>query len=200
MFETYKHKIINFYEEAKRMPTYKELMNMTGFKSKNAVFKLINKLVEVGVLEKDSQGKITPGSAYGYGEVAMLSQTVSAGYGALVEEEEAEHVNLQNWLLGKSGSESKTFMMTVKGDSMIDAGVFDGDTLLVEKCNLFKEGDMVVALMNDGYTVKYLRRKKTKQGIENYLQPANKNYRDIYSTEDDMIQLVAVVKAVIRKL
>jgi alcohol dehydrogenase class IV len=47
MITTYKNKIINFYKDNKRMPGYAELMDMTGFKSKNAVYKLINKLVEL---------------------------------------------------------------------------------------------------------------------------------------------------------
>ena len=49
--------------------------------------------------------------------------------------------------------------------------------------------------MDDGYTIKYLR----KKGSSMHLDPANKNYRAIYPTEDNRIELVAVVKAVIRK-
>jgi SOS-response transcriptional repressor LexA len=59
MIDNHKESILAFYTKHKRMPGYKEIMSLTGFKSKNAVYKLINKLVELGVLSKDAQGKIT---------------------------------------------------------------------------------------------------------------------------------------------
>ena len=46
------------------------------------------------------------------------------------------------------------FMLLVKGESMINAGIFDGDTILVEQCQTAANGDMVVALINDSATVK----------------------------------------------
>ena len=47
-----------------------------------------------------------------------------------------------------------TFMLTVKGESMINVGIYDGDYVLVEKCNTARNGDMVVALVDDSATVK----------------------------------------------
>ena len=47
-----------------------------------------------------------------------------------------------------------TFMLTVKGESMINAGIFDGDYVLVEQCSTARNGDMVVALVDDSATVK----------------------------------------------
>ena len=49
---------------------------------------------------------------------------------------------------------NETFMLTVKGESMINAGIFDGDYVLVEQCNTARNGDMVVALVDDSATVK----------------------------------------------
>ena len=49
---------------------------------------------------------------------------------------------------------AETFMLKVKGDSMINAGIFDGDQILVEKTSLANNGEMVVALVNDSATVK----------------------------------------------
>ena len=58
--EKHFQEIIDFYKKAKRMPSYQEIMKLTGFRSKNAVFKLINRLVNAGYIEKDSQGRIIP--------------------------------------------------------------------------------------------------------------------------------------------
>jgi SOS-response transcriptional repressor LexA len=191
MFETYKKNILGFYKENRRMPSYGEIMKLTGFKSKNAVYKLINKLVDAGIVSKDGDGKLIPESIYG--EVMRLTQPVSAGTGAEVQEESIERLNLTEWLVD---NESQTYMVDVQGDSMKDACILDGDTVLVERSSSFKDGQVVVALMEDGYTIKYLR----KNGKGMYLEPANTKYRPIYPTEDNPIELIATVKAVIRKL
>lgn len=64
---------------------------------------------------------------------------------------------------------SEAFMLKVKGESMINAGIFDGDNLLVEKCNTAHNGDMVVALVDDSATVKTFY----KEGDHIRLQPEN---------------------------
>ena len=191
MFENYKKKVLGFYSDNRRMPSYSEIMKLTGFKSKNAVYKLINKLIDLGVVSKDTEGRLIPEAIHG--SIMRLSQPVSAGLGAEVQDEVVERLNLNEWLVE---NESKTYMVDVQGDSMKDAGILDGDTVLVERASQFKDGEIVVALMEDGYTVKYLK----KKGNEMFLQPANAKYSPIYPTDDNRIELVAKVKAVIRKL
>jgi hypothetical protein len=63
MYEAYKQKITAFYERQRRMPGYEEIMALTGFRSKNSVYKLINKLVEDTIVVKDSKGRLSPGKA-----------------------------------------------------------------------------------------------------------------------------------------
>lgn len=190
MFQTYKKKILTFYKDNRRMPSFSEIMKLTGFKSKNAVSKLVDKLIEAGVVSKGADGRLIPETIYG--EVKRLTQMVSAGTGAEVQEEMIDTLNLNEWLVE---NESSTYMVDVQGDSMKDAGIFDGDTVLVERTQNFRDGQIVVALMDDGYTIKYLR----KKGSSMHLDPANTKYRAIHPTEDNRIELVAVVKAVIRK-
>ena len=64
---------------------------------------------------------------------------------------------------------AETFMLKVKGESMINAGIFDGDQILVEKCSSARNGDMVVALVDDSATVKTFY----KEGDHIRLQPEN---------------------------
>ena len=59
-YDTYKNKLVTFYEKNKRLPGYKEIMAFTGFRSKNAVFKFIEKLVEDNVVRKDARGRLSP--------------------------------------------------------------------------------------------------------------------------------------------
>ena len=64
---------------------------------------------------------------------------------------------------------AEAFMLKVKGESMINAGIFDGDNVLVEKCNTARNGDMVVALVDDSATVKTFY----KEADHIRLQPEN---------------------------
>ena len=64
---------------------------------------------------------------------------------------------------------AQTFMLTVKGESMINAGIFDGDMVLVEQRNYARNGEMIVALVDDGATVKTFYK---EEGVIR-LQPEN---------------------------
>ncbi len=72
-------------------------------------------------------------------------------------------------------SNKTTFMLKVKGDSMIDAGIFNGDTILVEKQNTARNGDVVVALIEDSATVKTFY----KEDGHIRLQPENESMEPI---------------------
>ena len=76
-----------------------------------------------------------------------------------------------------------TFMLTVKGESMINVGIFDGDYVLVEQCNTARNGDMVVALVEDSATV------KTFYKEEGYyrLQPENDDMDPIIVTNCEIL-------------
>lgn len=169
------------------MPGYKEIMDMLGFKSKNAVFKLVNKLVDEGVVEKDSNGKITPRKLFG--EVPLLG-LVEAGIPTLAEEHDLDTVSLDEYLIKNKDS---TYLLEVKGDSMIDEGICEGDLVIAERANDAKDGDIVIAEVDGGFTMKYLRKKGSKM----YLEPANKKYKPIYP--EYSLQISAVVRGVIRK-
>ena len=73
----YTSSILEFYKENKRMPSYAEIMKLLGFKSKNAVYKLVNKLIEQGTILKDATGRLIP--AVSFGEVPVLG-LVEAGF------------------------------------------------------------------------------------------------------------------------
>ena len=188
MIDDYKKKIISFYHRHKRMPGYQEIMDLVGFKSKNAVYKLINKLVDEGIVTKDAQGKLIPADILD--EVPFLG-LVEAGFPTLAGEVSAETLSLDNYLIK---DKDRSYLLEVKGDSMIDAGIHEGDLVLVEKLRGEpKEGDIVIAQVDGGWTMKYLRRDKGRS----FLEPANQNFKPIYPQYD--LQIAAVVKGVIRR-
>lgn len=173
------------------MPTYTEMLKLFGFKSKNAVFKVVEKLVDAGFVSKDHLGRLIPSETFtdNITSVPMLG-FVTAGFPATVEEELADTVNLDDMLIQKRAF---TYMLEVDGDSMIDAHIEKGDMVLVEKCNNAKDGDIVIAEVDGEFTMKYFK----KIGNKVWLEPANKNYKPIYP--EHSLNINAVVKAVIRK-
>lgn len=169
------------------MPTYSEMMKLFGFKSKNAVFKVVEKLIEAGLVAKDHLGRLVP--AESFGEVPMLG-FVTAGFPATVEEELADTIKLDDLLIK---NKSLTYMLEVDGDSMIDAHIERGDMVLVEKATVAKDGQIVIAEVDGEFTMKYFR----KDGAKVWLEPANKKYKPIYP--EHSLNINAILKAVIRK-
>lgn len=186
MRNIYQTKLEDFYEKNKRMPTYSEMLRLFGFKSKNAVFKIVEKLIEAGLVAKDHLGRLIPTKTFG--EIPKLG-LIKAGFPSEVEEI-ADTVNLDEMLIEKK---SFSYLLEVDGDSMIDAHIEEGDMVLVEKTNQAKDGDIVIAEVDGEFTMKYLR----KRGSKIWLEPANKNYRPIYPTHS--LNIIAKLKAVIRK-
>ena len=195
MRNVYQIKLESFYGDNKRMPTYSEMLKLFDFKSKNAVFRVVEKLIEAGLVDKDHLGRLVPSEIFG--EIPLLG-LVTAGFPATVEEELADTVNLDDLLIK---NRPLTYMLEVDGDSMIDAHIEKGDMVLVEKTNQAKDGDIVIAEVDGEFTMKYFRRStqlmagKTCEKV--WLEPANKNYQSIYP--EHSLNINAVVKAVIRK-
>ncbi|MFZ2969842.1 MAG: transcriptional repressor LexA [Minisyncoccia bacterium] len=187
MTSKYKEKISKFYGKNKRMPSYGEAMSLLGFRSKNAVFRLVKKLGKEGFLSKDSKGKLIPKNIFG--EIRVLG-SVEAGFPSPAEEELADTMTMDEYLIK---NKEATFILKVSGDSMKDAGIIEGDMIIVERGVSPKDGDIVIAEIDRGWTVKYFR----KNGSEVYLEPANKKYKPIYPKEE--LKIAAVVKAVVRK-
>lgn len=187
--KNYKTKIFDFYHKNKRMPSYQEIMGLVGFKSKNAVYKLIERLMHEGVVRKDSKGKLIP--SFGFGEVPLLG-LVEAGIPSVADAEELDSISLDNYLIGHK---EKTFLLEVKGDSMIEAHIEEGDLVIAERSENARSGDIVIAEVDGEWTMKYFRKDSVKNVV--WLEPANKNYEPIHPKQ--ALRIAAVVKGVIRK-
>ena len=182
----HKQKLLAFYDRENRMPTYTEMMRIFGFKSKNAVARLVDKLIEAGFVAKDHLGRLVPEKSFK--DIPLLG-SVKAGFPAEALET-SDTINLDDYLAPKKDN---TYMLTVDGDSMIDAHIKNGDMVLVEKTNTASNGDIVIANVDGEFTMKYFK----KDGNKIWLEPANKNFKPIYPTQ--YLTIIARVKAVIRK-
>ncbi len=192
MIDTLKEKVNRlraFYQQNKIMPTYDEICLLFGFKSKNAAFKLVNKLVEEHFVEKMDKGRLKPGPHF---LGLPLFNSVQAGMPTAEEETLMEHVDLNDLLIKRP---EKTCLINVRGDSMIDAGIQEGDKVIVEVGSSANIGDIVVAIVDGDYTVKYLEKSKNGQII---LRPGNPNYSTIIPQNE--LKLFGKVVGVIRKM
>lgn len=185
--QEYSDKILEFYRSKKRMPSYAEIMKLVGFKSKNAVYKLIEKLVDSGVISKDATGRLIP--VAGMGEVPLLG-LVEAGFPTDADSQTLDTLDINDYLLERKEA---SYILRVKGDSMIEAGIQEGDLVLAERGREAKPGDIVIANVDGGWTMKYLR----KKGSQTYLEPANSRYKPIYPAES--LDIAAVVRGVVRR-
>jgi repressor LexA len=185
--DTHAEKLLTFYRAHKRMPSYTEIMAFTGYKTKSAVHYFVQKLIALGVVEKDARGKLVPRRLYG--EVPLLG-FVEAGFPSPAEEELVDTMSFDDYLID---NREATYILRVKGDSMVNAGIVEGDMVIVERTTTPKVGQIVVAEVDGQWTMKYLR----KKGSSFYLEPANDRYPPIMPKDE--LKVVAVVKAVVRK-
>jgi repressor LexA len=113
-------------------------------------------------------------------QVPLVGQ-VAAGYPVLAEENIENYVMLPRTLIK---SEGRYFALRVHGDSMTNAGILDGDMVVVQSTTTARAGEIVVALIGDEVTVKRLVVQNTKK----FLKAENPNYPDIYPKNEWSIQ------------
>ncbi|MCO5068295.1 MAG: transcriptional repressor LexA [Kiritimatiellae bacterium] len=177
-----------FYRREKRLPSYREMLDVFGYRSTNAVSGLVKKLVEHGFLAKDAEGHLSP-TAQLSGTVRMLG-FVQAGFPSPAEEAAADVLSLDEYMIRRPEA---TFLLTVNGDSMVDAGIHPGDIVLVEKGSQPRNGQIVVAQVDGEWTLKYY----VKDSVGVRLDPANRKYQFIRPRQSLVIG--GVVRGVIRR-
>lgn len=187
MSQEHFHKIRQFYFQKRRMPSYSEMARLFGYRSKNSAYKIVNHLIRQGALERDPKGKILPTRPF----LALpVLGTIEAGFPSPAEEELLDTMTLEEYLIGNKDA---TYILRVRGDSMVDAGIMPGDMALVERGKEPQDGDIVIAEVDHQWTMKFFR----KKGRRIFLQAGNKKYKSIYPREE--LRIAAVVKSIIRK-
>lgn len=169
------------------MPSYSEIAQIFGWRSKNSAYKFISTLKELGLIKIDSKGRLVPGTIT---NPLKILGAVEAGFPSPAEEELIDTLSLDRWLIENPNS---TFMLRVTGDSMEGAGILPGDMVIVDRSVTPKNGDIVIAEVDGQWTMKYFKKEKN----EVLLLPANPKYKPIKPKKE--LRLGGVVTAVIRK-
>lgn len=177
-----------FYSRQKRLPSFSEIQTLLGYSSKGGVSRLIDRLVEKRIIERDSKGRLLPTNFF-EGGIKVLG-FVQAGFPSPAEEELVDTISLDEFLIRKPQA---SYLVKVSGDSMVEEGIMAGDLVIVERGREARNGDIVVAQVDGEWTMKYY----FKRGKDVILKAANKNYPPIYPKEELVIG--GVVVACIRK-
>ena len=122
----------------------------------------------------------------------LMSDTVSAGFPSLAEQYVESPLDLNELLVRHPAA---TFFVRAAGDSMTGAGIHPGDILVVDRSLDAGDGSIVIACVDNEFTVKFLR----SDGEKWYLQPANRKYEPITFTEGMELRIFGVVTAVIHQ-
>jgi repressor LexA len=184
-------------------PSVREIGDAVGLKSTSSVHAQLATLEEKGYLRRDPTKpralefirdpdtalETRPASTR---NVPLVGE-IAAGAPIVAEERVDEVFPLPKELVG----EGTLFMLKVRGDSMIDAGVFDGDYVVIKEQPEVRQGEMCAALVEGEATVKLFRR--TKDG-EVFLDPANERYEPIPVRPDADARIMGRVVSVLRSL
>ena len=145
----------------------------------NTGFNNVNRIYPIGLLSPTF-------------DLPLYSSSVPAGFPSPADEHVEQRLNPNDYLVD---NETATFFVRVQGDSMIDAGIFNGDVLVIDRSRKPKVGDIVLAVLDGEFTVKTLGKSKTGPR----LIPANKDYPVIEIGEGQSFEVWGVVSGSMRR-
>ena len=185
MQNDYLNKLKAFYFEHYYIPSYKELCKLFNVASTQAVAYWVDKWKEEGYVTSDKE-KLMPTDKFF--EFPVLG-SIQAGF-------PTEHFDVTETLAlnpFKFNHPTFTYLLKVKGDSMIGAGIMEGDLVVIDKKIEPQPGFIVAAFIDNEWTLKYFRRKSGTV----YLEAANPNYKPLFPKHN--LEFGGVVIKVIRE-
>lgn len=184
----YLAKLQDYYADWKSIPSYAALCDVFGIASKSWVKAILDRLIKAGFIEKTPDGMLIPTRDFFARPLAESS--VPAGMPVTVSATQGDYYVIDEMLIEKP---STTTLIPVKGDSMIDAGIHNGDVAVVEKRHVANIGDIVVAIVDNEFTLKTL----DKERGQYILRPANPAYPVI--RPQGTLEIFGVLVGLIRK-
>lgn len=211
------HKLLmyidTFINQTGHSPSFEEMKEAVGLKSKSGIHALLNSLEERGFIRKLAHKaraleviKLPQKDIITQNNQNIANDNIDADfslmiplYGKIAAGTPIEAIaNPSEYIyIPKSFStSSELYALTIEGESMIEAGIFDGDTAIIRRANRADNGQIVVALVdNEEATLKMLDK---KSGNEVWLLPCNKDYEPIKLTAD-RVKIQGILYGIVRK-
>lgn len=165
----YLTKLRDYYARHRVLPSYSAIGKLVGLNSKASVADMVLRLKSEGFLESTPGKRLKPGRRF---FERAFAESVRAGMPSPAADLTPDIVTIDEYLVPHP---SKTVLIRVKGDSMIDAGIHADDIVVVEKRTNANAGDIVVAIVDNEFTLKRLDRERGRI----VLRPENKAYPTI---------------------
>lgn len=183
----YLAKLRDYYARHRVLPSYARIGSLVGLNSKASVAGMVLRLKGEGFLESSPDRRLKPGRRF---FERSVDESVQAGLPSPASDNAPDALTIDEHLISNP---SKTILIKVKGDSMIDAGIHPGDVVVVEKRASANIGDIVVAILDNEFTLKRFSREKGRT----VLRPENKAYPVIRPKDD--AEIFGVVVGLFRK-
>ena len=166
--------LVDYYNENNVYPTFDEMRDFLKIKSKSGIHKLLSSLEEKGYVNRlpHKARALSINSSVNENEKNLpFLGRIAAGNPIEAITGSFEQISVPNYLIN---NKDEHFTLEVTGDSMIDAGIFDGDIVIIRKTEAANSGDIVVALIDQNeVTLKRFRSFKNSIALE----PSNKNFK-----------------------
>jgi repressor LexA len=205
--------IDEFIKEYGHSPSFEEMKNAVGLKSKSGIHALINSLEERGFIRKlahkaralevvklpqitektpEANNFANDNAESDFSLMIPLYGKIAAGTPIEAIANPSEYIYIPK----SFSTQSELYALTIEGESMIEAGIFDGDTAIIRRADRANNGQIVVALVdNEEATLKVLDK---KSGNEVWLLPCNKDYSPIKITAD-RLKIQGILYGIVRK-
>ncbi len=183
----YLARLQDYYAQHRVLPSYSAIGKLVGLNSKASVADMVLRLKAEGFLESTPGKRLKPGRRFFERPIA---ESVRAGLPSPAAAPRLDILTIDEYLVPHP---SKTVLIRVKGDSMIDAGIHPGDVVVVEKRASANVGDIVVAVVDNEFTLKRLDREWGRI----VLRPENKAYPVIHPKGE--LEIFGVVVGQFRK-
>ena len=187
--------LVDYYNENNVYPTFDEMRDFLKIKSKSGIHKLLSSLEEKGFVNRlpHKARALSINSSVNENEKNLpFLGRIAAGNPIEAITGSFEQISVPNYLIN---NKDEHFSLEVSGDSMVDAGIFDGDIVIIRKTEAANSGDIIVALIDQNeVTLKRFRSFKNSIALE----PANKNYK-IRLFGEDRVKIQGKLVGLIRK-
>ncbi len=185
----YLGRLRDYFADARRIPSLQRIATLMGFTSKTAARKLLGRLEQAGFIERTPDDDAWM-PARRFFERSLAGTAVRAGAPDMIDGAGGEPFLVDDYLVR---TPSRTVMVPVKGDSMIEAGIHDGDIVVVERSKAARSGDIVIAIVDNEFTLKELSMERGRF----ILKPHNKAYPVIRPKGE--LELFGVVTGLVRR-
>jgi repressor LexA len=186
---SYLARLQDYYAAHRALPSYASIGTLLGLRSKSSVAALVARLKLAGFVESTPDRRLAPTRRFFARPLA--ANPVRAGLPEAADDSEADALTIDDYLIERP---SDTVLIRVKGDSMIDAGILEGDLVVVEKRHDARKGEIVVAIVDNQFTLKRL---DVDRG-EFILRAENKGYAPI--RPEGALEIFGVMVGLVRKL